>query len=350
LKILSGLLLDSVPLFGTRRRHYMLFSALGASVLWLMVAVLPPSYVATLTICTAINVLLVLASSAGGALFAEAGQRLGAIDRLAMVRILVDSSNSVVAGSLAGWLAIVPFVAFAMVGAVIPLTLIPVVLILVKEPPLAKYEASAFRSAWLSVRAVVSSREAWAAAVFLCLVSAPQSFLSMLYLHQTKTLNFQYTTIGYLDSLSGIGGISATVLYWYLREKQSLRTWLILGIACGCADPFIYLYYQSIEAAVTIHLVHGVLVTLTVLAMLEVAGRATPQSATALGFAFIASAWNFGIPLGDILATRLRGAGFGFYEVMAIYSAATPLTFAALFVLPRAILGDGARPASAGHV
>jgi hypothetical protein len=197
------------------------------------------SFVALVIVCTAINVLLVLASSAGGALFVEAGRRLGTIDKLATVRVLADNTNTLIAGPLSGWLAQLPFLVCTFVGALIPLVLIPPVLGLLREPPTSKYEASALRDAWHSVRVVVASRHAWAVAIFLCLVSAPQSFGSLLYVHQTKTLNFGLTTIGFLDSIAGVGGIAAAVLYGLLRRIQNLRAWLILGILCGELVPLV---------------------------------------------------------------------------------------------------------------
>jgi hypothetical protein len=75
------------------------------------------------------------------------------------------------------------------------------------------------------------------------------------------------------------------------------------------------------------------------MAMMEVAGWATPNGATALGFAFIASAWNTGLPIGDYAAATLaKYGGFNFYEVVSIYAAIAPLTLVAVFfLLPKPI-------------
>ena len=43
-KIVVGLLSDSIPLFGTRRRHYLLVSATLAGALWLSAGYIPRSY------------------------------------------------------------------------------------------------------------------------------------------------------------------------------------------------------------------------------------------------------------------------------------------------------------------
>ncbi|MDR3378322.1 MAG: hypothetical protein P4M10_06530, partial [Verrucomicrobiae bacterium] len=44
LKIIAGLLVDGVPLFGSRRRSYLSLSALTASALWLLIGVVPVHY------------------------------------------------------------------------------------------------------------------------------------------------------------------------------------------------------------------------------------------------------------------------------------------------------------------
>jgi hypothetical protein len=85
-KPLAGLLSDSVPLFGTRRRHYLLASAATAAVLWLLVAVVPRSYGSLLWAVVAMNSMLVMGSTVVGGLLVEAGQRYGATGRLTSAR------------------------------------------------------------------------------------------------------------------------------------------------------------------------------------------------------------------------------------------------------------------------
>src|SRR5262249_53969277 len=43
-KPVAGILSDAVPLFGTRRRHYMMIGAAMAALGWLAMGVLPPTY------------------------------------------------------------------------------------------------------------------------------------------------------------------------------------------------------------------------------------------------------------------------------------------------------------------
>jgi hypothetical protein len=133
---------------------------------------------------------------------------LGAYDRLGEVRIFADNiAAGIIAGLAAGWFTTVSFAKFAIAAAVIPLILVPVGLYMLRESPTANYEKSAMLDAWQNIKIVASSRAAWAATVFLCLLSAPQSFLSMLYQQQTDVLKLDLVIIGRLDSLAGVSSV-----------------------------------------------------------------------------------------------------------------------------------------------
>ena len=54
-KPLAGILSDSVPLFGTRRRHYLLLSGVAAGGLWLLIGLVPRTYAALLAAVIAMN-------------------------------------------------------------------------------------------------------------------------------------------------------------------------------------------------------------------------------------------------------------------------------------------------------
>ena len=77
-KIAAGLLSDSVPIWGTRRRHYLLVSAVLAAVLWIVIGQVPRTFLSLLLAVIATNTMLVVGSTVVGALLVEAEQQLGA--------------------------------------------------------------------------------------------------------------------------------------------------------------------------------------------------------------------------------------------------------------------------------
>src|SRR5664280_92023 len=104
LKPLSGLLCDSFPLFGTRRRSYLILAAAVAGLCWSLFAVAPRSYAAFFWLMVILNGAMVIASTTIGGILVEAGQEGGATGRLASVRYGIDGVINVIAGPLGGWL------------------------------------------------------------------------------------------------------------------------------------------------------------------------------------------------------------------------------------------------------
>ena len=337
-KIVAGLLSDSIPLFGTRRRHYLILRATFASALWAALAYLPRSYTSVLFLTLAINTMLVIGSTVVGGLLVEAGQRLGAAGGLASIRIFVENACVLLGGPLAGILAGLPFGFAAAVGAAVALAAAPVTLFLLKEPVKATYDASVLSSAYRGLQILFRSGLMWIVAVLLFFATIPQEFQTPLFYHQRNELNFSVTMIGGLRFVSGCAGLLAAVAYGFLSKRVGLRFLLALGLVCGMSGVFIYVFYWSLQAAVVIEALHGFLVTLTTLALMEVAIWVTPKATAAMGFALLMSMWNVGDALGDIFgATLVQRWGISFVGLALIYSFGTAIILCALPFLPRTL-------------
>jgi hypothetical protein len=73
LKPFAGILTDAFPIFGTRRRHYLLFSSVLTALSWIGMGFLPHKYGALLCGAMAVNLFMVMASTVTGAFLVEAG-------------------------------------------------------------------------------------------------------------------------------------------------------------------------------------------------------------------------------------------------------------------------------------
>jgi len=103
-KPLAGLLSDAFPLFGTRRRHYMMLGAALAGVGWILMGASSNNYTLLITCAIALNVATVFASTVMGGLMVEAGQAFGASGRISSLRQIVQSVSQTLAPALGGWL------------------------------------------------------------------------------------------------------------------------------------------------------------------------------------------------------------------------------------------------------
>ncbi|MEJ0074991.1 MAG: MFS transporter [Alphaproteobacteria bacterium] len=342
-KILAGLLSDSFPLFGTRRRHYLIFSGALAAAGWLLVGAVSHAYWPLLFALMATNAMLVFISTVTAALMVEAGKRRGIEDRLVTVRIMTESACGVVAGPIAGYLATRPFGWTGVAGALIALTVVPAALFVLREPPVAQRDVSALRDAGIKLREALGSRSLWRTALFLALVLTPQSFSSPLYFHQVEQLGFANIDVGYLNSLSALASIATAAVYAAIRPRLTLRTLTIASLLLGAGATGSLMFYRSWEAALVIESLRGVFNTVGTLAVMEAAVRATPVSIAAMGFALLTSAWNVGLALGDYIGAWIVQRGIlSFYGLAALFAVLSAMSLLALPLLPRSVFVEPA--------
>ena len=113
LKPVCGLVSDSFPLFGTRRRSYVLLGSALAAFFWLISAFVPKSYWPLLFIVAAIDAMLVMVSSVLGGYVVEQGRDGAAPGRVSAFRngalslagLVASLAGGVLATQAFGWTA-----------------------------------------------------------------------------------------------------------------------------------------------------------------------------------------------------------------------------------------------------
>jgi len=295
LKPLAGLLCDSFPLFGTRRRSYLILSAGVAGIAWSLFAIAPRSYATFFWLMVVLNSAMVIASTAIGGILVEAGQEGSATGRLASVRYAIDGVINVIAGPLGGWLAARAFGWTAGVGALLLFSLLPVTTVLLRERRMARRNVEVSAGAVEQLRLIVRSRTMWAAAVMLLFVFMAPGFGIALTYYQQDVLKFSTEFIGRLQALSGVGGIAATALYAHYCRKISLKPLLLGGILLNALSSVLYLGYKSPGSALVIDTANGFLSILGILPLFDLAARATPKGSESFGYALLMSVFNIAV-------------------------------------------------------
>ena len=346
LKPLAGLLCDSFPLFGTRRRSYLILAGVVAGLAWALFAIAPRSYAAFFWLMVVLNGAMVIASTSIGGLLVEAGQEGSATGRLASVRYAIDGVINVVAGPVGGWLAARAFGFTAGLGAMLLLLLVPVTMVLVKEPPLARRNLAVWSAAALQFRLILRSKTMWAAAALLLFVFMAPGFGIAMNYYQQDVLKFSTELIGRLQALAGVGGILATALYAYFCRKLSLKPLLLGGILLNAISSLLYLWYRSPQSAMLIDTANGFLAILGVLPLFDLAARATPKGSESFGYALLMSVYNIAVfaisnPVGSWLYER-PGLGWHHNLTRLIWLNAGTSLVALLLVpfLPRVLLSQ----------
>ena len=343
-KPVAGLLCDSFPLFGTRRRSYLILAGAVAGLAWLLFAIVPPSYSAFLWLMVMLNGAMVVASTCIGGLLVEAGQEGSATGRLSSVRWALDGVINVIVGPVGGWLAARAFGYTAGLGAMLLFLLVPVTLVFVKEPRLARRNLAVWSAAAVQFRLIVRSKSMWAASALLLFVFMAPGFNIAMNYYQQDVLKFSTELIGRLQALSGIGAILATALYAYLCRKLSLRPLLLGGILLNAIGSLPYLWYRSPQSAMIIDATNGFLAILGVLPLFDLAARATPKGSESFGYALLMSIYSIAVfaisnPVGSWLY-ELPGPGWHHSLTRLIWlNAGTSLVaFVLVPLLPRMLL------------
>jgi predicted MFS family arabinose efflux permease len=401
-KPLVGILTDAFPLFGTRRRHYMMLGSVAAVVLWVVMGASSGIYLWLLYATLGMNIATVFASTVMGGLMVEAGQAFGAPGRMASLRQVAQNVAAILAPLLGGYLAARAYGWTTAIGAATSLGLAASTFVLLREPRVeaaqhTKSQAidrtaerpplvmilgligmAAIATALLAmadlrnvayslyglvaafaiimvtsilpttnpvvVRAqhqlgqIFRSTTLWMAVFLLFLVYTVPGYNTALVYQQSDVLKFGKSFIGVLASLEGVFGVIAAVLYAFFCRKLNLRMLMVGAVGLNGIVTLLYLAYAA-PTAPFIHSLSGFAVIMSELALMDLAVRSTPRGCEALGFALMMSVRNFGLGISDVIGTQLMDQYHIRFATLIMVNALFTLAVL-IFVplLPRAVL------------
>ncbi len=306
IKPLFGLITDAYPLLKTRRRWYMIGSALLAAGAWGLVSLSQHQYNTFLAAGILLGVFMVVASTIMGALLVEAGQAFGATGRVSSVREFVSGGCSLIAGPLGGWLASRAFGLTAGIGAGLLISLAAVVFFLLKEKPVAERNLDVWSEAGQQIRRALGSRTLWAAAGLLVLFFFSPGFSTPLLYRQQDMLHFSDQFLGYLQLASGGAAMLGAAAYGLVCRFFNLRLLLFVGIGISALGSLLYLsYHPTHMEAFGIEMTVGFFGTFGVLPLYDLATRATPRGGEGMGYALMMSARNVALFGADWVGSKL---------------------------------------------
>src|SRR3984957_10423098 len=156
IKPLLGVLSDAFPIFGSRRKSYILIGALAAVAAWLSLITATHSYSELLLICMIANFATVVASTALGGYLVEAAHATSAAGRLTSLRNFAMQFSYLVAGPAGGFLGTLALGWAALACGGIAFLIVPLAWWLIREshqPPPAELLHEMGRELRVMVRA-----------------------------------------------------------------------------------------------------------------------------------------------------------------------------------------------------
>lgn len=325
IKPVYGLISDFVPLFGQRRKSYLLLSSSLAAAMGLTLSMMGSyTYWGVAIFFTLMGLGLAFTDVLTDALMVENGQRLGLTGPFQAVQWAAISCASILVGIGGGWLAQQKFLsATFLIAGIFPVITLAMAIFIITEPRVEVGDRQ-FRDTWAALRGAIGSRTLWIVAGFIFFYNFSPSFGPALVYYATDELHFSKIFLGTLDSLSYASGIAGTALYFAFSKSLPFKYLIYFAIAAGVIATLAYLGYRSEVSAVALSLVFGSVSMFIQLTFLDLAARACPKQAEATFFALLTSIYNGAVQISQITGGWLYDR-LGFTRLIFISAAFTAL-------------------------
>jgi hypothetical protein len=339
LKPFAGILTDAFPLFGSRRKSYILISASLAALSWLALTVTPHEFRDLLLVVILINTFMVIASTVVGGYMVETAQANSGSGRLTAVRQFVQQACFIVNGPAAGYLASIAFGWTAAACGGIMLLLVPVTILFLQERRQRPDSRQILANARAQLVNIATARTMWGAAGLMALFYIAPGFATALFYKQQNELHLDTQAQGFLQLIAGVCGVLAALGYGVLCRRLNLRTLLVGCMIFATAANLGYLFYSSAGRAQAIEGLNGFGYTLAELALMDLAVRATPAGSEGLGFSLMVSVRNLALFGTDWFGSHLLDEyHFSFDSLVLANSLTTLIAVPLVFLLPRLLV------------
>ncbi len=295
IKPVFGLVSDFVPLFGYRRKSYLIVASLCAIAAFAVIARQAESAAIALPLLLT-SYAMATASTLCGALLAENGQtyRLSStfVSQQWLWFYIAIMASSFAGGALIESLpALTALQAAAAIAAVAPIAVLLAVLFLLDEPKVTARAPEMRRTLQALVSATKSAR-LYLVGLFLFLYSFAPGFGTPLYYFMTDELKFSQSYIGILGAITSAGWIAGALVHRYLLRGMGPKALLNLSIVLGTLSAASFLLLAGPVTAAIVHFANGVALMIATIASLSLAADFAPKRAEGFAFAGLMSILN----------------------------------------------------------
>jgi MFS family permease len=342
IKPVWGIVSDFVPLFGYRRKAYLLLASIVATgaYAWITQIAAPGKLISVLLMSA---YAMAIISTLCGAVLVENGQRLSASDAFVNQQWLWFNVAGMAASFLGGQLVqhLSPAGALhvaAMVIAVAPVGVVFGSLFLIEESR-SRLDLGELKRTFRALISAFTLKDLWLIALFLFLFYLNPGFGTPLYYYMTDHLKFSQEFIGLLGAIGSAGWIAGAVIYRYFLRGISAKRLINLAILLGTLTTASFVLLAGAASAVIINFANGVAGMITFVATLSLAADFCPQRAEGFAFAALMSILNLASALSGTLGSFLYEHVFA-NRLPPLILLSAGLTAAIFVFVPLLRLGD----------
>lgn len=351
IKPLYGLVSDFIPLFGYRRKSWLLgLNLISAGAFFWLTGLSNPELIVSALLFTAIGT--AASDVIIDAMMVENGQKFNMVGRFQSVQWFWFYAAQITTSLAGGWLAGMTdprsgLHMAAMITMFAPATVALCTWFMIREEK-SKMDLPQLKASAKGLRDAFRSKTLWAALLFLAFWNFSPSFGTPMYYHMTDTLKFSQEFIGQLGALGSVGSLIGAWIYGKYITRYTLNFQIIFSIISGAVGTFAYLsvvtltpYSAMLMAGLSF--VFGIAGAIASLATLTLAGRACPPNAEGFTFAALMSVNNGFAQLSAIMGAWMYVHWFDRHlSPLIIVSGVFTLFCFALLPTLRSVRGEGA--------
>ncbi|QQR56156.1 MAG: MFS transporter [Candidatus Melainabacteria bacterium] len=280
MKPLFGIVCDFLPLFGYRRKSYLILANVTAAIAFMLATLAPtPPYVVASILVTAVCMSMSTAIYIGLAVQSDRG---GNKNRLYFsVQQICYYSASILAALVGGKICQTcePFKAFDYCAflAVLPSTVVAILtMILVKEEK-SQLNKELFEKTKTSFKRAFNTKQLWFIAAFSFLWSFYPTYGTPLYVFESETLKFSQDIIGQLAGWNAAGMLLGAISYNLVTRNMPPKVEaLTVMITCSIAASS-WLFLSTPETGAILELIRGMANNWVILSIYCLASRVCPK-------------------------------------------------------------------------
>jgi predicted MFS family arabinose efflux permease len=352
LKPLYGLLTDFVPIFGSRRRGYLLLCSAVTVLSLVFLFFFPPqkgTFGLFMVLLLVANTGVAFTDIVVDALMVEKGQPLGMTGRLQSIQWACIYAATILTGTLGGFLSERSWQhhAFLICGIVtLPTVIMAWFFVDESRGPVS---TGSFRGDLKVLMHTARSPSILLVCAFLFLLNFNPFSSTVLYLRMTNDLGWSEQFSGNCTSLASIGALLGSVAYGFYCRRVPFFRLVYLGIAANVASTLCYWAMTSQTSAAIVSVFSGLTLLTATLIQLDLAARTCPVAAAGTTFALLMAVSNLGFSsstwvgghLFDMLPTLISKTA-AFNTLVAIGAACTAAAWLLVPLLQRHRPAEGA--------
>ena len=314
-----GIFTDAFPFLGTRRKSYIVTGSILSVAGFIALIYTPHRYAALLAVSIAINVFMVITSTAVGGFMTEKAQAFGASGRFASVFQIAYQIANVVGGPVGGILAAMAFGWTGAASAAIMFLPIPAAIFFLQEKRVNIDAQKLLGDARKQLTKIAKAKTMWGAAGFSFLFYFAPGIQTALFYRQQNDLHMSTKQQGLMFFLNGIFAMLTAAIYGgYAVKRWNLRKLLLWCIVAGALAQMSYAFYNSMGQAYVIESLWGLGWASADMALTDLYMRATPPGSEALGFSLMVSVRNLSLFGADWVGSKAMDVYHFHFSTMAI--------------------------------